>query len=248
MPKLNQILAIEAGLKTRSKEGLTKAYHALQKTDLLSGISRVYTPLDENDRELLPPETKNVQATANDMIADTSRILTELFDVTATKDYTNCEARADIIVDGKTLLVGVPATYLLFLEKQLVDLVTFIKRLPVLDAAEEWRFDEARGVWATATTETQRTRKVMKNHVKAEATDKHPAQVETYTEDVPVGRWRTVKFSGALPKPRVEELLERVTTLQKAVLMAREQANMTEAKPQQVGGVLFDYLFGGNAK
>jgi hypothetical protein len=35
--------------------------------------------------------------------------------------------------------------------------------------------------------------------VKAEATEKHPAQVEVYHEDVVVGQWKTVKFSGALP-------------------------------------------------
>ena len=29
-------------------------------------------------------------------------------------------------------------TYLLFLEKQLTDLHTFVKKLPVLDAAESW--------------------------------------------------------------------------------------------------------------
>lgn len=47
---------------------------------------------------------------------------------------------------------------------------------------------------------------VPRNHVKAEATDKHPAQVEVYHEDVPVGYWTTVKFSGALPARRVNEL------------------------------------------
>ena len=51
--------------------------------------------------------------------------------------------------------------------------------------------------------QTLRTKKVPRNHVKAEATEKHPAQVEVYYEDVAVGYWTTVKFSGALPaQPR----------------------------------------------
>ncbi len=59
--------------------------------------------------------------------------------------------------------------------------------------------------------------------MKAEATDKHPAQVGVYYEDVAVGFWRTVKFSGALPAKRVGELLERVEKLQQAVKFARER-------------------------
>ena len=36
--------------------------------------------------------------------------------------------------------------------------------------------------------------------MKYEATEKHPAQVETYTEDIKVGEWTMVKFSGAIPQ------------------------------------------------
>jgi hypothetical protein len=38
--KLNQIIAIEKGTKSRSLQELTEAHHALQKPALLSGISR----------------------------------------------------------------------------------------------------------------------------------------------------------------------------------------------------------------
>ena len=83
-----------------------------------------------------------------------------------------------------------------------------------------------------------------RNHVKAEATEKHPAQVEVYYEDVAVGYWTTVKFSGALPAQRVNELLERVEKLQHAVKFAREEANGTEVTDQRVGDAVFGYLFG----
>jgi len=132
----------------------------------------------------------------------------------------------------------------LFLEKQLVDLHTFGKKLPVLDAAESWRRDEVRRpAGATEPVHTIRTKKVPRNHVKAEATDKHPAQVEVYYEDIPVGTWRTVKFSGALPAARVNELLGRVEKLQQAVKFAREEANDTEVTEQKVGERVFKYLF-----
>ena len=137
-----------------------------------------------------------------------------------------------------------PVTYLLFLEKQLVDLHTFVKKLPVLDAAESWTFDESADCYATEPVQTVRTKKVPRNHVKAEATEKHPAQVEVYYEDVTVGYWKTVKFSGALPAKRVNELLERVEKLQQAVKFAREEANGTEVDRPAGRRKGLRYLFG----
>src|SRR5690242_7574302 len=243
MARLNQIIAVEKGIKSRSFQELTEAHHALQKPALLSGISRTYRPKDE-EGEQLPPESTRVQEKAEDVIRKMVASLTKLFDVTATKDWTNCKARADVVVDGQTLLTQVPATYLLFLEKQLVDLHTFVRKLPVLDASEAWSFDPSADCWATEPVQTTRTKKIPRNHVKAEATEKHPAQVEVYYEDVVVGHWRTVKFSGALPATRIKELLDRVDKLQQAVKFAREEANNSEVTDVKVGEKVFDYLFG----
>jgi hypothetical protein len=70
------------------------------------------------------------------------------------------------------------------------------------------------------------------------------AQVEVYYEDVTVGFWRTVKFSGAMPAKRVNELLERVEKLQEAVKFAREEANNAETSEQKVGEAVFKFLIG----
>lgn len=240
--KLNQVIAIEKGTKSRSLQDLTEAHQTLQKPALLAGISRTYRPKDE-EGEQFPPESTRVQVKAEEVIRQTSETLTKLFDVVATKDWANCQAKADIVVDGAVLLSQVPATYLLFLEKQLVDLHTFIKKLPVLDAAETWNFDPSADSWATEPVQTLKTKKVPRNHVKAEATEKHPAQVEVYYEDIVVGTWRTIKFSGALPAKRVNEFLTRVEKLQEAVKFAREEANNLEVKEQKIGTKLFNYLF-----
>jgi hypothetical protein len=242
MAKLNQIIAVEKGIKSRSFQELTEAHHALQKPTLLSGIARTYRPRDE-EGEQFPPESTRVQVKADEVIRQTVESLTKLFDVTATKDWANTRARADVTLDGTVLLSQAPATYLLFLEKQLVDLHTFIKKLPTLDAAETWDFDPSADCYATEPVQTAKTKKIPRNHVKAEATEKHPAQVEVYYEDVVVGYWRTVKFSGALPARRVNELLERVDRLQQAVKFAREEANSLEIEEQKAGKAIFDYIF-----
>jgi hypothetical protein len=242
MPKLNQIIAIEKGVKTGAFQTLTEAHHQVQKTTLLGGISRTYRPRDE-EGEQLPPESTRVQVRAEDIIRTVTASLTELFDTTATKDWANTHARADVVVDGQTIVAGVPATYLLFLEKQLVDLHTFVAKLPILDPSEEWQYDASTDTYATPAVQTVRTKKIPRNHVKAEATKEHPAQVEVYYEDVAQGTWSTVKFSGALPAQRVNELLSRVEKLQQAVKFAREEANNVEVEQQKVGEKVLGYLF-----
>jgi hypothetical protein len=241
--KLNQIIAVEKGVKSKSFQELTEVHHAVQKTALLSGISRTYQAKDE-EGEQLPPESTRVQVKAEEVLRRTAATLTRLFDVTATKDWANCVAKADVTVDGRTLVKDAPVSYLLFLEKQLTDLHTFVKKLPVLDAAEAWTHDPSTDAWKTEPVKTIKTKKVPRNHVKAEATEKHPAQVEVYYEDIPVGYWTTVKFSGALPAARINELLERVEALQAAVKFAREEANGTVVTDQHVGDAVFGYLFG----
>lgn len=243
MAKLNQIIAIEKGVKNTAFQELTEAHHQLQKPTLLSGISRTYRPKDE-EGEQLPPESTRVQVRAEEIVRTTAETLTRLFDVTATKEWANCDAKGDVIVDGTVLLKDVPATYLLFLEKQLVDMHTFVKKLPVLDASETWTFDAGSDSFATEPVQTVKTKKIPRNHVKAESTEHHPAQVEVYYEDVTVGYWRTVKFSGALPAKRVNDLLERVEKLQTAVKFAREEANSLEVTDQKIGAKVFQYLFG----
>lgn len=242
MPKLNQIIAIEKSIKSQTMRELTDAHQKLQKPALLSGIARTYRPLDD-EGEQYPPESTRVQVQSEQVITETVDILTKLFDITATKDWSNGEARADVVIDGETILEQVPVTYLLFLEKQLTDLHTFIKKLPVLDTAEIWSFDESQDVWATEPIQTTKTKKIPRNHVKAEATSEHPAQVEVYYEDVIVGYWRTVKYSGAMPATRVSTLLNRVRALQEAVKFAREEANGLDVENQNVGEKVFEYLF-----
>ena len=209
---------------------------------MLSGLSRTYRPKTE-DGDHLPPESTRIQLRSHEVIQAVSSLLTELFDITATKDWGNCEARADVVVDGDVLVEKAPVTYLLFLEKQLSDLKTFVEKLPALDPSENWHLDEATDCWATEPVETTRTKKIPRNHVKAEATEHHPAQVEVYHEDIVVGFWKLIKFSGALPARQINTISKRVEALQKAVKYAREEANSHEVERKHVGKKVLRFLF-----
>lgn len=242
MTRLSQILAIEKGVKARGVATFNAAYQSVQKPALLSGLSRTYQPKDE-EGDPLPPESTRVQLKVEKAIKLVAADLARLFDVTATKDWNNCVARADVKVGDQVLIEGAPVTYLLFLEKQLVDLNTFVRKLPVLDPSESWTHDQATDTWKTEPVQTIKTKKTPRNHVKAEATNHHPAQVEVYYEDIAVGTWTTVKFSGAVPQTRVNELLHKVETLQAAVKFAREEANGTVVTDQKPGEVVLGWIF-----
>lgn len=239
--KLNQIIAVEKGVKGRAYSELTEFNKICQKPDLFQGFSKVYEKKDE-DGESLPPESKKVQFRAEDVLKAAVNSLTEFFDITASKDWANMSAVAGVEVGALRLLDAVPVTYLLFLEKQLTDLRTFFGNLPELDDMENWQRDEASGVYKTEPISTHRTRKAQKPIVLYDATKEHPAQTQLVTEDVLAGYWKTVKQSGGIPKTRKERIGERVDVLIKAVKFAREEANGVEAERRLVGQKIFDYL------
>lgn len=243
MTQLHEIIAVEPDVRKAYSTAVTGAYHRLQKPQPLHGISRTYQP-DLEDGERLPEEKTRVQYTVRKAIGDVEEHLARMFDVVATKDQANQKARADVIVDGHSILEAVPATHLLFLEKQLTDLATLIKSFPTLDPAESWNWNENLGVYASEPVKTARTKKIPRNHVLAPATERHPAQVEMYHEDQKVGEWSTTKFSGAYPETVVRAMLDRVRTLQKAVKQARMRANAGEVqRVNGEGAVILRYVF-----
>jgi hypothetical protein len=243
MAKLNQVIAIEKGVKSRVNSETTEVYKKVQKADLFNGFSKTYQP-KEDEGETLPPESQRVQEQVEDLLKQIAKGKSELFDVSAQRDYANMEAKADVVLDGQTLISGAPIPFLLALEKELTDLRTLISKLPVLDPAESWDQDINSGLYRTPETSRSRTAKLQKPLVLYPATDKHPAQTQMITEDMTVGYWKTLKLSGAIPRPRQAELAERVEKLLNAVKYAREEANQMESPRREVGAAMFNYLFG----
>lgn len=246
MATMAQIIAAQATRKSQLQEQWTKAHRALGASDPLTGLTRTYAPRTESD-EPKPAERKLVRYTAAEVVRELEKALVELFDTTATIDVGNTVARADVVIDGKVLVGNLPATHLLWIEKQLVDMRTLIQKMPVLDPSEEWSPspESGIGIFVSAPVQTVSSAKVMKTHVAYAATDKHPAQVVNYNEDVPVGTWTTRKFSGMVPGTYVQQMLERVEKLQRAVKMAREEANSLQVIQVHEGAAILAYIFDG---
>lgn len=245
MAKLNQIVALVAGKKTRLEKEYGELNKTLQKHDLFNGQSRTYRPTDDKDTERLPSEVKPVIKDVRDIIGAAKTILVDIYDAVATQESGNCITNVNVVVDGINVVENVPSTVLLYLSKQLDDLGTFVGNIPVLDASEQWTFDQASGQYVTVPVETHRTKKVQKPIVLYDATEKHPAQTQLLSEDVIAGFWTTVKRSTAMPAPDKKAILERINKLSDAVKVALEEANSIVVSNKNIGDQILKYVFSG---
>ena len=242
MTRLNQVLAVEKGIRGQHHSTETKSYHALQRPAEFYGFDKHHERRFE-EIEDLPPEHKRVQHRVRDQLKQVRLRAVALFDIAAQKDDANCKARADVVVGDQVILADMPATFLLFLEKQLENLKNWVGKIPELDPAETWTYDDNSGLYQTAPTRVARTKKQPKVITKAEPTKEHPAQTELIYVDQVVGDWVTVKKSGAVPPTVRAQWVDRIETLLRAVKRAREAANQVEAPERKTGDAVFDFIF-----
>lgn len=243
MAKLHQILAVESDVRNQAQKDLTQAHHGLQKNELLQGQQRKYQPKDDGG-EKLPPEGNLLQTRVPRVIQETANILSKMFDVTATRDFGNMGAKADVVVEGVTLVKDAPAPFLLWLEKKLADVHTFVCKLPTLPADTEWEWDGNQMCYRNANEiKTHRTMKIEDFKVVVPATEQHPAQIAKVVKDEVAGYWTTIKYSGAIKVEEVAAMKERVELLMKEVKYAREKANQVEVTDMKLGAGVMKFIF-----
>lgn len=243
--KLHQLIAKQGAVKNRVTNAASVVYKRLQKPALYNGRRITYTPLDENDTAAMkPPEGNKVQAFVKDDLESMRSLLTELYDVNATRDWANMEAVGTVEVDGRPILTDAPVPFLLFLKLELQHLRTEFNAIPVLDSAKDWVEDTASGGYRTETEWQHSSRRVKKVMTLAPATDKHQAQTALIEEEVPVAKKETTDFSGAMLPTDRAALIKRVDKLLDAVTIAVEEANSMEVTDKHVADPIFSYLLG----
>lgn len=239
--KLHQLLAIESDVKKSAYADLTKNHHLIQKPASVTGETAIYTPKDENG-ERLPPQSRLVQNRVEECLVEVAAKQIPHWDLEYQKDLANQMAKAQLVLPNGTVISDVPVTMLLFLEKQLVDLVTYFSKLPVLDPDKVWERDEARDLWVSPAFETAKTAKVQKPVVLYPATEQHPAQTQLLVTDEIVGTWTKQALSGAIPERRRKQLVARAEILLQTVKKAREEANSVQVTEYKVAHNIWDYL------
>jgi hypothetical protein len=212
--------------------------------DLFKGMEKTYQPKADGG-DPLPSDSKKLVTTVEKKLAWTQGTIIEMLDFEASRDRTNQKASADLEVDGVVLAKAVPATTLLSMEKRLGEIRGIYDAIPTLDLSQEWRVVEGMPDQHKHTPhETYRYVKKTRGEILVPATKEHPAQVKEVTDDVLVGTFKVINFSGEAQPGDKAKYLERIDKLIEAVKRARMKANEAEVEPVKVGKAVFDYIHG----
>ncbi len=243
--KLHQLVAISQGSKKSVQASLTNALHDLKKVELFNGFEKTYQSKEEEEAgksvDVFPPESKKVQGNVNATIYTATTVLAKHIDRIVQQDEANTKAKGTLALNGKTF--SVPVVTLIFLEKQLIDLLTIVSAIPTLDPAEDWEFSQAADLYQTAIYQTNKTKKVEEPIILYPHSDKHPAQTQMIKRDVVQGVWNNKKLSAAWPVARKNKVLARITELKEQVVAARELANEIGIDDNQIGGDFIQQIF-----
>lgn len=242
MTTLAQIIAIKQSVQASARKEGARLNKVAQAPTPFEGLEKTYQPLVEDDITY-PKDSKKVQLNVGQLLEASAASQARWFDVTLTQETANASAKADVVVDGDVILSDVPVTYLLFLEKVLVEEASFIDKLPVLDSAVDWKLDAATGNYRSEPVQTVKSKKKRVVETLAPATDKHPAQVAVFEDIENEGTWTKVDLSGAIPVTRKAELASRVAKLAQAVKFAREQANSAPVVDVKAADSVYGYLY-----
>jgi len=249
MSKLHEVLAVEQGLKKTAKNVISEAAITFSKKhERFSGFEKNYKSTVAGDgweAEEAIVERQELTTTVHDKLVYVFGHIARNIDCMASKDATNQEARADIIVDEEVLVTGVPVTTLLSLEDEIARWRDMILQVPTLASGQAWEeaADLGSHIYRLKHPEKKvRNRKKLENHRVAAATKEHPEQVQTYSSESPVGFFTTERISGALTVAGKSAILDRVDNLFRAVKKARQRANSTTVIKKDISGAMVGFI------
>ena len=245
MPQLHEILAVEGDLNSIAQRTIEESINTfLKKPNTYRGQVRRVTMLDPAREGENTVEDVAITDTVKSKLGYTAGHFARYIDVVLQKEQTNQSANADLIVDGTTIATGVPATFLLGLETRLKRLRELYAAAPTLEPGLRWERDETAGddIFMVDAKPSFKTEKNVKHKVLVEPTKEHPAQIEKWNEDTPVGRIEVTHSSGMLTVAEKSALLTRLDKLIRATKRARMHANQFSVSERTIGKEIYDYL------
>ena len=248
-PKLHELIAVEGDLQGTTKKILEETATTFDKKPDHFQASRrevkMIADTPEAQAEQLV-ESSAMSTTVEMKLAHLSGIVTRYYDAVLQKELTNQTAKADLVLDGKTLAKDVPATFLLGMEDKLKALRAVYDTIPTLAPGKTWVPDvgyQFANVFVANDDEVRtRTKKIPKAIVLYEATKEHPAQVKELIEDVTVGTIITRQWSGMVTPGTKSDYLARIDKLIRACKKARQRANSAEVVKRTIGRDLFAFI------
>lgn len=247
MGKLHELLAVEEDAKGKAKHILEESIKVFKDkpTHFIEQIQK-FMPFEENEKEIFEGELAMV-TTVTEKLDYTFKALSRFIDCGYQKEDTNTLAKADIVLsNGAILAKEVPATALLFLEREIGKIYELVTSIPTLEPGIFWGDAKERGSEIYYHKDSKiRTKKVLKPIILYAATDKHPAQVEKVTEDVPTGNIERHTYSSKYTPLKKAQMIERLDDIKISIKKARQRANGCEASIKKIGDNIFNYVMKG---
>lgn len=244
MAKLHQLLAVESDLDGKFKRVCEETKKTFAKPALFTGFNRRLEVFEEDSVDW-PEENQDMTTTVKDRIDYTSTSIVAYLDALYQKEATNQTAQADLIVDGTTIGTKVPATFLLGLETRLKYIRGVYEAMPTLGAGIEWKpsLDKGDGIFEMVHPEEKiKTKMTFKSQILVEPTEHHPAQIEKWEEQIPVGKFIKTVWTGLVTSATKAEMLGRIDKLLRAVKMARQKANSAKVVNDHIAANIMDYI------
>lgn len=246
MGKLHELLAVESDLEGVFKKVVEEGIHTLsKKPDHFLASQKKLEMFDENKQNENSEERKEMVTTVLDKLDYIAGFTVTYFDAVYQKERTNQLATADLVVDGVTLAAKLPATFLLGMETKLKRVREIYESIPTLAPGIKWEEDPTlgKGVYKAVYPDVKlRTAKTFQHKILVQPTDKHPAQIEKWEEQIPVGKYTTTTQCSMLSPAKKSVFLGKIDRLIQGCKQARQRANSTEVEKAEIGKTLIDFI------
>jgi len=245
MSRLHQILAVEPDLEGKYKRVCEETKKVFSKPAMFTGFHRRLELFEDDDAYSYPDEHQDMTTTVQERLDYTGEAVADYFDALFQKEATNQNAKADLVVNGFLIGQNLPATFLLAMESRLKYVRSIYEAMPTLTAGIEWKpsLDKGEGIWEMVHPEEKlRTKMTFKSQILVDATEFHPAQIEKWEEQVPVGKFVKHTWCGLVTSKRKAVLLGRIDALIRAVKQARQKANSVDVVKGNVGDCIMEFI------
>lgn len=249
-PKLHEILAVESDLKGQYEKIFAESKVTFEKKpDHFLGFHKSLKMFDSQreNEEPAAEQHKELVTTVDEKLKHTWKYIVKYFDVLFQKEATNQTAIADLVVEGIVIAEKIPATFLLGMEDRVKRIREVYETIPTLQPGVAWEEDKTQrpGVFKAAHSEkANKTEQIIQHKVLVAATDHHPAQIEKWSEQVPVGAYTNDRWSGMISPARKAEMLEKIDVLLGAIKKARQRANQAEVVKGNIAQKFYDFIHG----
>jgi len=243
---LHELLAVDADLDGAHKKILAETKKTFKdKEGHFLGMHKKLEVFSEDDKIDYPETNKQMVTTVAKKLTYMSKTEVRYFDSMLQKELTNQVAVADLVVDGKVIATGIPATFCLGMETRLKHLRDVYGSIPTLAPGVSWMKDSTLGediYKEEFPAEKLKTETIIEPVVLYKHTPEHPAQIKEMSKVVNVGKYITKVTSGMLSPADKSVLLERIDKLIRAFKQARQRANTTTVVKRNIGKELFSYI------